>query len=75
MDSSESVGLAEQKLLEKTNISAHQSDENSTDDTPETMEILLNPNTKNDAQNAEGYVRRAKETLNQIKCQHFCNRG
>ena len=69
MDSSESVGLAEQKLLKKkTNISAHQSDENSTDDTPETMEILLNPNTKNDAQNADGYVRRAKETLNQIKC-------
>ena len=67
MDSSESVGLAKQNCS-KTNISAHQSDENSTDDTPETMEILLNPNTKNDAQNADGYVRRAKETLNQIKC-------
>ena len=67
MDSLESVGLAEQNHAQK-HISAHRSNKNSTDDTPETMEILLNPNTKNDAQNADGYVRRAKETLNQIKC-------
>ena len=58
-------------MLEKQNISAHQSDENSTDDTPETMEILQNPITKYDAHNAEGYMRRAKETLNQIKCKHL----
>ena len=70
MDSSESVGLAKQNCS-KTNISAHQSDENSTDDNPETMEILPNPTTKYDAHNAEGYMRRAKETLNQIKCKHL----
>ena len=55
MDSSESVGLAKQICL-KTNISAHQSNKNSTDDNPETMEILPNPTTEYDAHNAEGYM-------------------
>ena len=35
------------------------------------MEILLNPNTKNDAQNADGYVRRVKEILNQSNVNTF----
>ena len=48
-------GSCKAKLL-KTNISAHQSDKNSTDDNPETMEILPNPTTEYDAHNAEGYM-------------------
>ena len=55
VDSSESVGLAKQICL-KTNISAHQSDKNSTDDNPETMEILPNPITEYDAHKAAGYM-------------------
>ena len=55
MDSSESVGLAKQICL--NNISAHQSNKNSTDDNLETMEIIPNPITEYDAHKAEGYVK------------------
>ena len=39
------------------NISAHQSNKNSTDDNLETMEIIPNPITEYDAHKAEGYVK------------------
>ena len=55
------------KAICLNNISAHQSNKNSTDDNPETMEILPNPTTEYDAHKAEGFIWRAKETLNQIK--------
>ena len=52
-------------------ISAHRSNKNSTDDTPETMEILLNPNTKMTHKNADGNVRWAREKLNQSNVNTF----
>ena len=49
-------GSCKANLL-KTNISAHQSNKNSTDDNLETMEIIPNPTTEYDAHKAEGYVK------------------